>query len=508
MTAVRVYVATTDGPSEIQRIADEDPEVRSVVCLNGTSEALPISGAYDAFVRKPTGVIERMFGHPVFRMDVAARISDGHSWQLGAFAAHALRAAGRLAQRNASASRAVWLTGTVDSDLRVGPVDHIAEKLQRSQPLFQKLLAEGVPITVFLPKANADQVPSPETGGGQPAGVDIVLVDNTDAVCRNLGLPRVARSAAAGRLKARNGKRRSLAFAAVVLLAAGSAGAVHWRVEIGDWLGSAGPTARPAENGAATVNQPPASDQVATPPTTTPATPTVPAVTPVAVVTPVPQADSSPAAVTPAAGSENPKPEAPTVADQTAATPDAAPAPEALPPSHLAVADIRLSAVEWRAPGGRSCAVAGFGSTGPTEVSIGTTTSGRFTVSSANGLCAVSYRVANGFAAPAHVWLFAAPMGVRKHFGASTSILESRVLEPGETAMVELKLPRWINEPVSHRIIVVATAESDAGTVDWLDQGMAAIETSFDFARWSDLRTRIQKNGMTLVSAIHEVVPQ
>lgn len=490
MTAVRVYVATTDGPSEIQRIADEDPEVRSVVCLNGTSEALPISSAYDAFVRKPTGVIERMFGHPVFRMDVAARISDGHSWQLGAFAAHALRAAGRLAQRNASASRAVWLTGTVDSDLRVGPVDHIAEKLQRSQPLFQKLLAEGVPITVFLPKANADQVPSPETGGGQPAGVDIVLVDNTDAVCRNLGLPRVARSAAAGRLKARNGKHRSLAFAAVVLLAAGSAGAVHWRVEIGDWLGSAGPTATPAENGATTVNQPPASDQVATPPATTPATPTVPA------------------AVTPAAGSENPKPEAPTVADQAAATPDAGPAPEALPPPRLAVADIRLSAVEWRAPGGRSCAVAGFGSTGPAEVPIGTVTSGRFAVSSANGLCAVSYRVANGFAAPAHVWLFAAPMGVRKHFGASTSTLESRILKPGETAMVELKLPRWINEPVSHRIIVVATAESDAGTVDWLDQGMAAIETSFDFARWSDLRTRIQKNGMTLVSAIHEVLPQ
>ncbi|HJP53297.1 MAG TPA: hypothetical protein QF556_01070, partial [Rhodospirillales bacterium] len=90
MNAVRVYIATTQGPSEVQRIAEEDPKVRSVVCLDGTSEALPISAAYDAFVRKPTGVIEKNFGHSVYRLDVSERISDGKSWQLGFFAAHAL----------------------------------------------------------------------------------------------------------------------------------------------------------------------------------------------------------------------------------------------------------------------------------------------------------------------------------------------------------------------------------------------------------------------------------
>jgi len=29
-----------DGPAEVQRIVEEAPDVRSVICLNGTAEAL------------------------------------------------------------------------------------------------------------------------------------------------------------------------------------------------------------------------------------------------------------------------------------------------------------------------------------------------------------------------------------------------------------------------------------------------------------------------------------
>ena len=335
MTAVRVYVATTDGPSEIQRIAEEDPEVRSVVCLNGTSEALPISAAYDAFVRKPTGIIERLFGHPVFRMDVATRISDGRSWQLGVFAAHALRAVDRLAQRNAPAGRAVWLTGTVDSDLKVGPVDHVAEKLKNSQPLFAKLRAEGVPVTVFLPTANADQgtqsAIADHAGGGE--GFDVVLVENADALCRNLGLPRVARGAVAGR--ARRSKRRVLVAAAVAVLTAGALGAVHLRDDIGQWLGALWPTATPGGNGGPTAGSTPVVPQSA---------PAAPAATPAVAVTP---SSPGPAAPTPTPDTSvaEPKPETPVAATPVATAPDPAPAPSA----GLAAADIRVSAVEWRA---------------------------------------------------------------------------------------------------------------------------------------------------------------
>ncbi len=89
MKQVTVHIATTDGPAEIERLTAEDPEVRSVVCLGGKAVALPISADYDAFVRKPTGVIEAYFGHGAWRIDLARPISGGMSWQLGAFIAHA-----------------------------------------------------------------------------------------------------------------------------------------------------------------------------------------------------------------------------------------------------------------------------------------------------------------------------------------------------------------------------------------------------------------------------------
>ncbi|MEE1562099.1 MAG: hypothetical protein V1253_02670, partial [Alphaproteobacteria bacterium] len=186
MNAVRVYIATTQGPSEVQRIAEEDPKVRSVVCLDGTSEALPISAAYDAFVRKPTGVIEKNFGHSVYRLDVSERISDGKSWQLGFFAAHALFSVGRLAGKGEVIERAVWVTGEVDRDLNVNPVDHIEEKLRQSAPLFAELKAAGIPLTIFVPQKNAGEL--------KATWKDIVPLETVQEMYRELGLDEKARS--------------------------------------------------------------------------------------------------------------------------------------------------------------------------------------------------------------------------------------------------------------------------------------------------------------------------
>ena len=44
--------------SQLQRA----PEIRSVICIVGSFEALPVSGSYDQFVRRPTGVIEKLLG--------------------------------------------------------------------------------------------------------------------------------------------------------------------------------------------------------------------------------------------------------------------------------------------------------------------------------------------------------------------------------------------------------------------------------------------------------------
>ena len=157
----RIYIATTEGPVEVQKITIEDPEVRSVLCLNGTAKSLPVSRAYDAFVKEPTGVIQRSFKHGSFRMDVSAPITDGESWQLGAFIAHALFAEDMLASPDEPVENTIWLTGEVDRDLNVRPVDHIKEKLLKSRDLFDQLHQEDVRLFCYLP-GGAGLVPDDE----------------------------------------------------------------------------------------------------------------------------------------------------------------------------------------------------------------------------------------------------------------------------------------------------------------------------------------------------------
>src|SRR5262245_21758612 len=111
---VRVLIPTTTGVVEVLLLIEEDPAIgRSVACIGGTTETADIDPTYHAFVARPTGVVERLFGLSCYRIDLSRRIDAGASWQLGVFAAHALHAAGRLAQENDDAAAILWATGTV-----------------------------------------------------------------------------------------------------------------------------------------------------------------------------------------------------------------------------------------------------------------------------------------------------------------------------------------------------------------------------------------------------------
>lgn len=191
MKQVTVHIATTDGPAAIERLTAEDPEVRSVVCLGGKAVALPISADYDAFVRKPTGVIEAYFGHGAWRIDLARPISGGMSWQLGAFIAHGLAEAGRLAAPDDPVKLALWASGEVDRDLKVGAVRHIGLKLDRSRDTFARLRADGVGILIAVPAANAAEA---EAGvqaifGADAADIEIVAAGTVNDVLSALRLP-------------------------------------------------------------------------------------------------------------------------------------------------------------------------------------------------------------------------------------------------------------------------------------------------------------------------------
>ena len=154
---LRILIPTTSGPVEILLLTEEDPAIgRSVACIGGTTDTADIAAAYHAFVARPTGLIESLFGHPCYRLDVSGRIDAGSSWQLGVLAAHALLAADRLAQENDTAAGVIWATGSVRPvDLTVGGVSHLQEKLAGSMERLKQEAAAGRRVLVTIPVQNA-----------------------------------------------------------------------------------------------------------------------------------------------------------------------------------------------------------------------------------------------------------------------------------------------------------------------------------------------------------------
>ena len=157
MKRFRLFIGTTDGPAEVQRVTPEDREVRSVICLDGKAISLPISDDYDAFVRRPTGVVEALLGHPAYRVDISRPIAGGYSWQLGVLVAHILADAGRLAGPGEPARTALWLTGEVDHNFNIGAVEDVALKLTRAVSTFKILKDGGIEPVVIVPEACLEQ---------------------------------------------------------------------------------------------------------------------------------------------------------------------------------------------------------------------------------------------------------------------------------------------------------------------------------------------------------------
>src|ERR1700722_14330046 len=154
---LRVLIPTTTGSVEVLLLTEEDPTIgRSGACVGGTTETADIAAAYHAFVVRPTGVVESLFGHPCYRLDVSGRIDAGSSWQLGVLAAHALHAVGRLAEEGDTAGGVLWATGSVRPvDLTVGGVRHVPEKLASSIDRLKGEVAAGRRVLMAIPDQNA-----------------------------------------------------------------------------------------------------------------------------------------------------------------------------------------------------------------------------------------------------------------------------------------------------------------------------------------------------------------
>lgn len=172
---ITVYILTTQGPVRIQRIAEEQTGIQSVMCLDGRSQALPISSRYDAFVRNPTGVIERATGHGAYRVDVDAVIDAGDSWQLGIYIAHITD------EIDVPEDIHIFATGEIDRDLNIRSVGHVDEKMDRAAEVLNGLREAGKKFHVFVPGHSLEEVT-----GNNPYSV--TQVEHVDVVFEQLGL--------------------------------------------------------------------------------------------------------------------------------------------------------------------------------------------------------------------------------------------------------------------------------------------------------------------------------
>ena len=229
MKRLGVFIATTDGPAQIQRISRERAPL-SMVILGSGSERLPVSNRYDDFARPGSGPVERFFGpfpEGGFRLEVSGPIESGDSWQLGVFLAHAIEAGDGFALVRDDPSlgdgvdHIIWLTGQVDYDGQVSAVGHVQEKFYASRDALASWLASGVPVSLVVP-AGEDHRRLLDCE--LPTSARIIDANDAVGLCRELGIDSNAGNVptrgpmAVTRLKAPRHINRSLMVLGAILV--------------------------------------------------------------------------------------------------------------------------------------------------------------------------------------------------------------------------------------------------------------------------------------------------
>jgi len=180
--------------------------------------------AYSDFIAGGTGVIERLYRHGSFRLEVSQEIDHGSSWQLGVFLAHGLHAAARLAEKNQTAGTVVWATGEVRYDLSVGPVGHVEDKLRLSLQHLKSLAAEGRRVVVALPKVNVQGVDA-SLSELRAAGIQVLELERVSELANEVGI-RIPTGSAASAEPKPGARWRSYAYFAGAGLACAAAAAL------------------------------------------------------------------------------------------------------------------------------------------------------------------------------------------------------------------------------------------------------------------------------------------
>ena len=442
MRRIALFVATTAGPVRVERITRERAP-QSMVCLRRSSTVLPISAAYDGFVRPGSGVIERAFGpfeDGAFRLDVSAAIESGESWQLGVFVAHALAARAQEAclATEDSADTIIWLTGKVDCDLAVGPVGHVAEKIHASREAFARWAAAGRPVYLFVPAGvDGDAVPEPPV-----TGLRLIPVASTAEVFAALDLP-----LAAGPAQIRNLPAVIPSRTPARLMAGGLAAATVAAITLLAW---------PMTHMAPQLPPPVTRDSA-----------------PAAQVQPRAQAPIQP------------------MPKVTLASVPAAAEPQRAPAQVTAVTGPKISVTERRAPAGHTCADVQFGAVAASEAPVAGEASG---ASMLSGLCGLGLVVDNGDQ-PAFVALDLHVVSGKLLYGTvRPEALSGQTSFRGRQEWA-IDLPRRLTQPFEIQVTALKGDRAVAGEASWLqaqpDTAVAAKDLAASGIGAAILRHRV-----------------
>lgn len=207
MSGCEVIIPTTRHAVKVMSITAEAPDIRSVVCLNDSYQALPISAGYDQFVRRPTGIIEKLLGPSAYRVDVSAPITQGDSWQLGMAIAHILKHNNEFVDHGGDTL--IWTSGEVDSQLRVNSVDHIAAKIESSREILQSSIKNGQKAILLIARENLGELPDDII-----SGVTVFGVSSLAESCKAIGtsMPKQLTVPQTSEVPAKRGKTKALAM--------------------------------------------------------------------------------------------------------------------------------------------------------------------------------------------------------------------------------------------------------------------------------------------------------
>ena len=230
-----IFIATTQGPVRVQAITEEDSDIRSVVCLDGNAEPLGISERYHDFVKKGTGLIHKKFSHGSYRVDVAERIDEGNSWQLGLYCAHLLHQRGELINAVPQAGDSIYfVSGSVKSTGEIIPVEKIPEKLAVAASFFQHWENTGCQLYGVFAEAQSGlpALPAPDNSGAELQYSTVKHIKELDDLLgadvtkRGAKVSQAAGGQASDKQRARVSPRVLISLALMVLI--GFAGVLLW----------------------------------------------------------------------------------------------------------------------------------------------------------------------------------------------------------------------------------------------------------------------------------------